>query len=35
MTIFTAAQSQLIAAALAIVCSSVFIDASVIPGAIV
>lgn len=35
MTIFTAAQSQLFAAALAIICSSVFVAASVVPGAVV
>lgn len=35
MTIFSAAQSQLFAAALAVVCSSFFIAASVIPGTIV
>ncbi len=35
MTIFTAAQSQLFAAALAVVCSSFFIAVSVVPGAIV
>lgn len=35
MTIFTTAQSQLFAAALAIVCSSFFVAVSVVPGAIV
>lgn len=35
MTIFTTAQSQLFAAALAVVCSSFFIAVSVVPGTIV
>lgn len=35
MTIFTTAQSQVFAAALAIVCSSFFIAVSVVPGTIV
>lgn len=35
MTIFNTAQSQLFAAALAVVCSSFFIAVSVVPGAIV
>ncbi len=35
MTIFTAAQSQVFAALLAVVCSSFFVAVSVVPGAIV
>ena len=35
MTLFSNAQSQIVAAALAILTSSVFIAASVVPGAIV
>lgn len=35
MTIFSNAQSQLFAAALAIVCSSFFVAVSVVPGTIV
>ena len=35
MTILTTAQSQLFAAALAIVCSSFFVAVSVVPGTIV
>jgi hypothetical protein len=35
MTFFSNAQSQLFAAALAIVCSGIFVAASVVPGAVV